>query len=166
MRGLYQLRSAAIIATLWLVLPQIYSFCLFSTLIATHQIKYSGIIHDRHLPLIYALRFDYTSASILNFTPLVGFTSGIFIAVNPTTTSARSGVLRHELRHVWQFALMGPLRIYTSFNTFHHLLGYDYWSTYLSNPFERDAYRFSNEQAKYNELIDQHAPSIDRLRLS
>lgn len=149
----------------WLLAP-VSSIVLFSLLAITHQITYHDIAHSQRLPLVYALQFDYTPHSLLRFIPVAGFSNGIFIATNPVKSTNRPGVILHELRHAQHKLLAGPLftPIYSTYNQFHLLLGYSVWETYLSNPFERDAYRFSGEQAKYNELVDRHAPQLTSLK--
>jgi len=151
----------------WVLLPNISGLFLFSVLVLTQQIEYHSPAHDPRIPLAYAIKFNYTPSSILRLMPIAGFSSGILIAVNPNKSATRPGVILHELRHTQQRLLGGPFFIptYSEFNRLHRQAGSSIWETYLSNPFERDAYHFSGEQTKYNELIDQHAPKLTRLKL-
>jgi hypothetical protein len=98
--------------------------------------------------------------------PSAGLNNGIFIAFDSIKVTHRPGVLTHELRHTWQRALGGPLQIlaYSGWNHLAQAMGYSSWEAYLSNPFERDAYNFSGELTKYNELIDEHAPKLSNLK--
>jgi hypothetical protein len=151
---------------LWFIWPNLYGLTLFSILMATHQIQYAGIASTPRLPLTRAFLFEYTPTSLLHFAPFAGLTSGIFVVIDPNKSAIRSDVLTHELRHVWQFALYGPLKVYSSWNQLHGLMDYSYWEIYLSNPWERDAFNFAGakSQSRYNELIDQHAPKLAKLK--
>jgi hypothetical protein len=159
---------------IWFVLPNIASLTGFLLLMLTHQVKYTGMLNSPRLPLIYTPGFEYTRSSLLHYfaptsTPFikaVAFNSFAFVAYNPEILKDRPNIITHELRHTLQYTLGGPLTmiIYKGVNDIHRELGYSAWETYLSNPFERDAYRFSGELTRYNELIDQHAPELNRLK--
>lgn len=163
-------RYALIFIVSWIVITNYDGFVFFTFLVLTKQIAYSHIASDRDMKGIYALTFVYTPNSFLRYTspvklggqPVKGFNNGIFIAVDPEALSERPGILKHELRHTQQRLLWGPFFhiIYRGWNEIHEQKGYSWWDQYLSNPFEKDAYIFSNEEAHFNDLVSSYAPRL------
>ena len=168
-----------IFITIWILLPNVHGFILFQFLLTTRQIEYEGILTNPDLPLGYAIAFQFTDTSLLHYpNPIAGFTNppvhafsaGNFVAINHHKAPDHSeGALpRHELRHAWQNTIYGPLNYiaYGGWKKMGQLQGKSYWEIYLSNPFERDAFAFSRDQNRYNDLIDRHVPHLQHLKMS
>lgn len=158
----------------WIILSNYDGIIFFSFLVLTKQITYSHLASHPKLPNVYALTFFYTPNSILKYTspvklggePLKGFNNGVFIALDSKAIAERPDILTHELRHVQQRLLWGPLFhiVYGGWNEIKQQQGYTWWEQYLSNPFEKDAYIFSGEQNHYYKLIEDHAPSLAKMQ--
>ncbi len=170
----YQL--LAILLLVWFGLPNLFGLILFPVLITTGQIKYIGILTNPQLPLAYALAFEYTEHSLLHLPnpiagfsnpPVHGFSNGNFFAFNPHKLDDHSDLILHELRHAQQATVLGPFFyfLYSASNDLGTLRGYSYWETYLTNPFERDAFSITKDQTRYNQIIDERIPHQTDLKL-